>query len=577
MIFSLERKFLVFLVLPVIVILLVGAVAGMFYARKHILAQWVESTQLKAEKAALAIESELNDKLALINLIAKTDGSPNAEITQAFLIQQLAAKRGVRFVNLEPYQPKQDAAVPDPQGGHNNAGTPKVLYNLEVCENIELCPPLTDPHALDKSLRIVRILGDPDEEGGLKRLTVRVSFDSFLEKVRGMSLWKKGDACLVTSSGQFLAHTFRGMHGRKRLGETDDPLEKRIVEAIGRKHVGELFGPGHPPDRVVAFYKVPSINWYVLLSSEGRVILEPIIHFQVRFAVACLVGLLVIYALIRLCTRSLARSISAISAAALKVQQGDYSIRLPETQSDEIGQLNRSFNKMAEGLGQSDLIQRTFGRYIDRHVAEELMSKPEALRLGGDKKTVTIMMADIRDFTPIAEKLEPEEVVKMLNRYFAKLIEVIDRYRGIIVDFYGDAILVLFNGFEANVSARALDAVHCAVDMQARMVELERENLQAGLPAVRMGVGIHTGEVIVGNIGAETRAKYGIVGSNVNLTSRIQSTAGGGKIVISEQTYQNVSDKVEVARGFEVCLKGVEEDKKLYEVQSVDGKAFASQ
>ena len=199
------------------------------------------------------------------------------------------------------------------------------------------------------------------------------------------------------------------------------------------------------------------------------------------------------------------------------------------------------------------------------------MSKPEALRLGGEKKTVTMMMADIRNFTPIAEKLEPEEVVKLLNRYFAKLIAVVDRYRGIIVDFYGDAILVLFDGLARDVGARAEDAIRCALEMQARMTELEKENVRAGLPPIKMGVGIHTGEVIVGNIGAETRAKYGIVGSNVNLTSRIQSTAGGGRIIISRETYDALAQSIEVAREFKVCLKGVEEDKQLYEIDVENG------
>ena len=407
---------------------------------------------------------------------------------------------------------------------------------MEICEDFELCAPLTDPDAKDRSLRITRILGPTNGNNLYERLTVRVGFESFLEKVKEMSLWKKGEACLVTSTGQYLAHTLHTMRERKRLGDTGDPFELKVLKAISRRPYGQVFGTGHPPDRVVAFYKVPSINWYVLLNSKGTVILAPIIRFQVTYLLACLVALLVIYVLIRLCTKSMARSIGEISGAALSVQNGDYSIRLPEDRSDEIGQLNRSFNKMAEGLKQRDLIEQTFGRYVDRHVAEELMRKPEALRLGGEKKTVTMMMADIRNFTPIAEKLEPEEVVKLLNRYFAKLITVVDRYLGIIVDFYGDAILVLFDGVARDVGARAEDAIRCALEMQACMTELEKENVRAGLPPIQMGVGIHTGEVIVGNIGVETRAKYGIVGANVNLTSRIQSTAGGGRIIISRET-----------------------------------------
>jgi class 3 adenylate cyclase len=150
------------------------------------------------------------------------------------------------------------------------------------------------------------------------------------------------------------------------------------------------------------------------------------------------------------------------------------------------------------------------------------------------------------------------------------MIAVIERYKGIVVDFYGDSILVFFNGVESDVPLRAVDALHCALEMQQEMKSFVRENLEMGLPEFTMGIGIHTGEVIVGNIGTETRAKYGIVGANVNLTDRIQYAATGGKVIISEETYNNICCKLSVANEFIVCLKGVEEDKKLYEIDAVD-------
>ena len=179
------------------------------------------------------------------------------------------------------------------------------------------------------------------------------------------------------------------------------------------------------------------------------------------------------------------------------------------------------------------------------------------------------MMSDLRNFTAISEKLQPEEVIKMLNRYFARMIAVIECYRGIIVDFYGDSILVFFNGMESDIALNAFGAVKCALEMQQELEGFVKENVAQGLPVVTMGIGIHTGEVIVGNIGTETRAKYGIVGSDVNLTDRIQSTAAGGQVVISEKTYEAIADKVKISQQFTVCLKGLEENHTLYEVDSV--------
>jgi adenylate cyclase len=231
-----------------------------------------------------------------------------------------------------------------------------------------------------------------------------------------------------------------------------------------------------------------------------------------------------------------------------------------------------SFNEMIEGLQQREFIQRTFGRYVDNNVAKELMSNPDAFRLGGEKRTVTIMMADLRNFTSVAEQLKPEEVIRLLNRYFSRMIAVVERHKGIIVDFFGDSILVFFNGLKADVATRAVDAVQCALEMQHEYKGFAVIAKAAGFPELQMGIGIHTGDVIVGNIGTETRAKYGIVGSDVNLTSRIQSTAGGGRTVISEETYRILGDRVKVSGDFRVCLKGVGRDRELYEVESLNNK-----
>ena len=283
--------------------------------------------------------------------------------------------------------------------------------------------------------------------------------------------------------------------------------------------------------------------------------MAPIIQFRFYYTLAGLLALGVILLLIRFTTRSVSRSVAEISAATTQVEKGDYAVKLSEARSDEIGQLNRSFNHMIEGLRRRDLIEQTFGQYIEKSVADELMSKPEALRLGGEKRTVTIMMSDLRNFTATSEKLQPEEVIKMLNRYFGRMIAVIECYRGIIVGFYGDSILVFFNGMESDIALNTVGAVKSTIEMQQELQGFVKENVAQGLPVVSMGIGIHTGEVIVGNIGTGTRAKYGIVGSNVNLTDRIQSSAAGGQVVISEKTYEVVADKVKILNGSRYASK----------------------
>jgi class 3 adenylate cyclase len=550
---------------PVAIILIAVGVAGFIYARGYLLDQWAETTRLRLEIAAHQITMRLEEKLRVINLIAKAEHIPNKELTQAFLFQQLLEKDGVRFVDVENLPVTEgEAREKDYLSDIANG-----LYTMELCEDFGFCAPIADPNALDRSLTIVRLLTD-DSGRPTKRLIVRVSFDSFMEPIRQMGLWPGSSGCLVTSTGQLLAHTDKSMKDRRKLGETGDELEKQVLSEIRKKGFGTVFGPGHPPDVVVGFQKLSFLNWYIMVFSKGSVIMDPIIRFRFYYTIAGLAALVVILLLIEATTRPVSRAIGAISAAASRVQEGDYTAKLAEDRADEIGQLGKSFNNMVEGLKQRDLIELTFGRYVDRHVAEELMRNAEALRLGGEKRTVTIMMSDIRNFTGISEKLQPEEVIKVMNKYFAAMIAIIEKYRGIIVDFYGDSILVFFNGVESDIPGRAFDAVTCALEMQVALGKLVRENAAKGFPQLTMGIGIHTGEVIVGNIGTESRAKYGIVGSNVNLTDRIQATAGAGKVVISEPTYDIICGTLKVAQAFNVCLKGVEEDKNLFEIEAID-------
>ncbi len=570
MIFSLQRRFLLLLLLPVTVILVLVGAAGFFYARDFLLEQWTISTRLELEQTAHTISMKLDERVQLINLIARSEGIPSHDVMETFLIQQLAQKDGVRLVDIEIEAP---AATESPEAAaaaadHPNDAT-EGLYTMEVCDDFGLCAPTMDPNALDRSLRIIRTIPSSTGEGPTKKLVVRMSFDSFMEPIRRMWLPEGSSACLATSTGQLLAHTDKTMSDRRMLGETGDKLERQVLREMRKKPFGTVFGEGHPPEVVVGFQKIPSMNWYLILFSKGSVVLKPIIDFRFYYALAGIVALLIIMALIRVVTRSVGHSVAQISEAAAGVTEGDYSIKLPEHESDELGELKRSFNRMVAGLKERYLIEQTFGRYVDKKVAAELMSRPEALRMGGEKRTVTILMSDLRNFTGISERLSPEQVITMMNRYFSRMIGVIEGYKGIIVDFYGDSILVFFNGTNPDITARAVDAVRCGLEMQAEMNEFVRENISRGLPEITMGIGIHTGEVIVGNIGTESRAKYGIVGSPVNVTDRIQYAAGAGRVVISEETYESIAGQVQVSGEFTACLKGVEENHKLYEVEAV--------
>jgi adenylate cyclase len=218
-------------------------------------------------------------------------------------------------------------------------------------------------------------------------------------------------------------------------------------------------------------------------------------------------------------------------------------------------------------------IRATFGRYVSDEVVANLLEKPEGLKLGGDLREVTILMSDIRAFSTICERLPPDQVMKMLNNYLGTMSEIIMDHQGTIDEFIGDAILAIF-GAPTSRPDDAQRAVRCALDMQQAMNDLNRDNREAGLPEISMGIGINTGAVIAGNIGSEKRSKYGVVGHQVNLTARIESQTAGGEVLISETTRDKLNQAFTLGEQKQVRVKGINEPVSIYQVLN-DGEEIS--
>jgi adenylate cyclase len=250
----------------------------------------------------------------------------------------------------------------------------------------------------------------------------------------------------------------------------------------------------------------------------------------------------------------------------------DFPVVLARTQTQlSLKRAMEEIQRLANQLERRNrFIRDAFGRYLTDEVVASLLDSPAGLQLGGERRQVTMLMSDLRGFTSLSGRLAPEQVVAMLNRYLETMVEVIMQYQGTIDEFIGDAIFVIFGApvWREDDTQRA---VACAVAMQLAMATVNGANSQAGLPNVEMGIGVHTGEVVVGNIGSHKRTKYGVVGSHVNLTSRIQSYTIGGQILISEATRQEVESLVTISRHMEVDAKGIVEPITLYELRGIGG------
>ena len=212
--------------------------------------------------------------------------------------------------------------------------------------------------------------------------------------------------------------------------------------------------------------------------------------------------------------------------------------------------------------------RQTVGRYLSDEVAEELLSSPEATELGGERRRVTILFGDLRGFSALSERIPPERVVEVLNVYLGTMAEVIAEYGGTIDEYLGDGILVLF-GAPVKREDHARRAVACALAMQLAMARVNERVADLGLPHLQMGIGINTGDVVVGNIGSEKRMKYGVVGSPVNMAGRIEAATVGGQILVSKRTLTAAGEDVEVGRTLQLAAKGFAAPMPIFEVVGI--------
>ena len=218
-----------------------------------------------------------------------------------------------------------------------------------------------------------------------------------------------------------------------------------------------------------------------------------------------------------------------------------------------------------ESLHQRDFIRDTFGRYLSNEVVESLLGSPEGLKMSGENREVTFLVSDLRGFTALTSRLSPHQVIEIMNRYFEVMVDVMARYQGTVNEFLGDGILAFF-GAPLNADDDPERAVACAIEMQNALLAVNAEQRRLKLPELAMGIGINTGEVVVGNIGSERRASYGAVGTPINAAYRIESFTVGGQILISPTTHDRIRTELQIEGTKEVKFKGLDAPVTLYDV-----------
>lgn len=214
-------------------------------------------------------------------------------------------------------------------------------------------------------------------------------------------------------------------------------------------------------------------------------------------------------------------------------------------------------------------LRSAFKRYVSEKVVNEILKDPEALGLGGKRQEVTILFGDLRGFTPMAEKMDPQELVRYLNEYFAKMTAIIFKHNGMVDKYIGDSIMALF-GAPFTHKEDALNAVRAGLEMQQVLAKLnEKWSLRGEIVHFNLGIGINCGEVVVGNIGGPEYMNYTAIGDNVNLAARLESNALAGQILASESVFNKIRSKVVGERLPPLKVKGKSEPVRAFAIKKL--------
>jgi adenylate cyclase len=297
-------------------------------------------------------------------------------------------------------------------------------------------------------------------------------------------------------------------------------------------------------------------------AATGKALLGDMLGF---IAFMLVVGGLAALGLSVFVSRSVAGPLRDLESAMGQVEQGNLQVRCPVVSNDELGAVAEGFNRMVEGLRERDLIRETFGKYVTQAVRDEILSG--RVDLAGHTREVTILFADLRDYTPWVETHDPREVVRDLNEYFTLMEGAIRAHEGLVLQYIGDEIEAVFGAPIAHPRHPEL-AVRAALEMRGRLAAWNAGRSRDGQPALRHGIGIHTGLVLAGNIGSPDRLSWALVGDPVNVAARLQALNKdfGSDILVTAETAR----RLEAPMGLEalpaVTVKGRTTAVEIYRV-----------
>ena len=400
----------------------------------------------------------------------------------------------------------------------------------------------------------ILVLFYPYREKGLDQgLVIFFSAETLSENI---GTGKLQTTYLVNNLGDILIHPdFELTKNGINISDSKLFIEMREKGDMNRQI---LFTDKEGKKQFGAYRKISIADLAVLTTAEADKVLEPVVRSTFKNVTLGIAVLALAVLFIWFFSKSISSPVKALASAAGEIEQGNYELDLKAKTKDEIGLLTNSFVRMGKGLAERERLKDSFGRFINKEIAE-LAMKGE-LALGGETKETTIFFSDIRSFTAISEKLEPNEVVEFLNEYMTQMVECVNDTHGVVDKFIGDAVMAVWGAptSAGNPREDALNCIRAALRMRAALIIFNQGRGGDKKPIIRIGCGINSGPVVAGQIGSKKRMEYTVIGDAVNLASRTEALNKplGTDILITENTYRLVKDKVLVEEMPSVTVKG---------------------
>ncbi|MCX7978487.1 MAG: HAMP domain-containing protein [Bdellovibrionaceae bacterium] len=370
--------------------------------------------------------------------------------------------------------------------------------------------------------------------------------------------------------GLLLAHTDEQM-ALQRLDYSKTDIFKLANTGVMPKGQGKVPDPKTQALSVGAFAKTSyGVTVFSLIPED--VILEP--AREVRRKAFFIAGsfLSASLFLVFLFSLSLTSPIEKLAELIGFVSKGDFNVsarkKIKTIFKDEVTELANAFDHMTEGLKERDKVKNLFSKFHGSSVTEDLL-QGDVIGVGGQKKPVVVFFSDIRGFTAFSEKRAPEDVVKMLNEYFAVMVEIINRNGGVVDKFIGDAIMAVW-GAPKGSKDDAKNAVRACLEMRLGLKALNERRMARGETPIQIGMGLHAGEAISGTIGSEERMEYTVIGNTVNTASRVEAStkAFGADLLVTDEVLSQVGDEFLTEFCGEAEVKGRSVPLKYYKVRA---------